>query len=246
MTAPLPSDDLEWSPVAVLPGIHMQGALGNEFVQLVGCNHDFILNLRHQFPKLDSFCHRFSDAFGEALEPSFVVMHRNFRHRHTDGQALLGFRNAVSLSVTLMSSATNLSHGGGFGSYRFSDSADFYPWMLGHDMVSLISSNASRLSFHDVDAFHGQPAPQVPQATLNADTGDAFLRDALLSCWSEAFVKRRRRKRNRSLFRSLEIAFEASRLPAAYFTSQFDVGRSVGLWISAHETCLNTGNAHVG
>ncbi len=57
--------------------------------------------------------------------------------------------------------------------------------------------------------------------------------------WTECFVSRHSSADDRRLFRSLQMAFEAARLPSKYYTSDLDLGRQVSLWVSAHEILIN-------
>ena len=74
---------------AVLPGIKTLGEIGTDRAMLVGADHEIILDLRSRFDDMDGFCARFSDAFGDPVSPSFVVMHQSYSSRHSDGNALL-------------------------------------------------------------------------------------------------------------------------------------------------------------
>jgi hypothetical protein len=63
---------------------------------------------------------------------------------------------------------------------------------------------------------------------------DTTILDALVLRWKRHYFGRRRRWKDRALFRSLNMAVQVASIPARVPTA-FDLGRSVSLWVSALE-----------
>ena len=72
------------------------------------------------------------------------------------------------------------------------------------------------------------------------DLDDVLLR-ALLARWEDFFATGNDTIENRRLFRSLEMARAASRMPGGTDATFFDEGRAVALWVSAFEILAHDG-----
>lgn len=230
---------LDYTPVAVIPGFYAKAPLGNDFVKVAGSETEFTRPYRKSFLEFDRFCDAFHANDGEWLRPSFVFMSKKPATLREDGSALIAFRNIISLSITMDATRTKLAHGTtAFSGFQFSDNSDFFPWMLGKDLTNIYASNHVFMGFKSTDDFIGHAAPQIFTREIDAHSGDYQLREKLLDLWTESFVTS---PRTSLLFRSFEMAYEASRLPPAFLHSDVDHGRLIALWISAFETLFHPG-----
>ena len=73
------------------------------------------------------------------------------------------------------------------------------------------------------------------------DLDDVLLR-ALLAHWEDYFATGNDTIKNRRLFRALEMARAASRMPGGTDATFFDEGRAVALWVSAFEILAHDGH----
>lgn len=235
------SVDLEWSPVAILPNIAVAGPTGNALVQIVPSSDARIVNLGRDKPNLAAFAARFSDQAGRSVEPSWVIMHRAFERRHNDGDALVAFRDSFAISCCLNSWQRNLNGKSNLGLTGHSDSFDFYPYMLDMDLDSLLVRTFHVAGFNSVRNFLGQTSPQVAHTSLNPAFMDNFLFSALMDFWSRVYVSKRSSANQRRLFRALQMAYHALRVPSGYYTSDLDLGRLGALWVSACEILVHDG-----
>lgn len=229
----------EFTPVAVIPGIYAKAPVGNGYVKIAGSKTSFTRPYREQFPEFDRFCEAFRANDGDKLLPSFVFMRTNPDALRESGSALIAFRNIITLSITMTAAKTQMTHGtpGHFG-FQFSDNGDFFPWMLGKNLKNVYAINSAFLGFQDTGDFIGHAAPQIFPKEIDDLSGDHLLRAELLTIWTEHFVVS---PRPSLLFRSFEMAYQASRLPPAYLHSDVDHGRLIALWVSAFETLFHPG-----
>jgi len=84
-----------------------------------------------------------------------------------------------------------------------------------------------------VERFHGQSSPELPKERLT--DVDKPLFNALLARWRRHYFGKRKSWPDRALFRSLNMAACAARLPAGFDVTLYDLGRMAALWVSAFE-----------
>ena len=77
--------------------------------------------------------------------------------------------------------------------------------------------------------------------TLTESDMDEPLLTALLDRWRRRYAGRSPQWPDRALFRSLNMANQASQLPAGVDTTFYDVGRLIALWVSAFEILAHPG-----
>lgn len=65
--------------------------------------------------------------------------------------------------------------------------------------------------------------------------------DLLMSRWRRHYGRQSKQWPNTALFRSLNMAVAASKIPATVDVTLFDLGRTVGLWVSAFEILAHPG-----
>jgi hypothetical protein len=237
---------LEWSPVAILPNIEMEAELGNEFGVLCSENHTYMQPLLNNFPELEDFAGRFSDAFGVQHRPSFVLFNRAFEQRQQNSQAFLAFRNSIAVPLATYGRCLALKNSSSHAYPLWTDSFDCYPWMLGKDLKSLIINSGAFMGFHEVSEFNGQSSAQLPHRFVSDVSSGDLLCTRLLDLWSATFVKKRQIQKHVPIFRSLEMAYEAGRVPFQYAQTDTDHGRLIALWISAFEILAHPGKGNGG
>lgn len=233
-----------WTPVTVLPNIDLQSAIDADEIALVPATDDRIAGLCAKYPKLASFLDRFGDAFGQDVLPAVMLVRTDAPETVFTVEALASFRDAVALSVITRTRALEILHPRGHR-IRFSNAFWFYPWMLDKNYEHLIASTPSMLALHDVDEFRGQCSPEtVPMRLMDMDI-DSTLLTALCREWRRCYVNQRPKWRQRALFRSLNMANQASQPPAGRDMTFYDIGRSIALWVSAFEILAHPGKGRV-
>jgi hypothetical protein len=233
-------DELEWVAATVLPNIELNESIEGELVALASKDDPRVKSLCNVQPLLQKFLGRFTDAFGERVRPTLLIVRRNAPKGIFSVEALASFRDAVALSVVCYNCALKLQHPYGH-CITFSNAFWFYPWMMDRSGENLIAKTPSMLGIHQIDDFKGQPSPEIPRHTLSGSDLDEPLLHALLCRWQKRYAAPMPDSRDRALFRSLNMANQAALTPAGSDITFYDVGRSIALWVSAFEILAHPG-----
>jgi hypothetical protein len=126
----------------------------------------------------------------------------------------------------------------------YPDTFSLYPWALDKNYEYLMSYTPSGMSMHVVERFRGQSSPEISMMSLQTGGVDKPLMLALLKRWQILYSGKGVKWRDRALFRSLNMANQASRTPGGTDTTYYDEGRSIALWISAFEILAHPVNAN--
>jgi hypothetical protein len=93
------------------------------------------------------------------------------------------------------------------------------------------------------DKFRGQVSPNLSDAKLLSFQPDDKILPLLLDFWKREFVETNSPDWKRlALFSSLEMAYQASRLPANSMYTTYDFGTPLALWVSAFEVLVHPGH----
>ena len=225
---------MPWSILSILPNIDLRVEIAAEQMAIVPPTDDRVIALRAQHPPLEQFLTRFRNSHGRAVHPAVILFDTDAPDTKRTGEAMVGIRNALAVSTVLPQTALELLYPQGHR-ILFTDPFDFYPWNLDRDFDRMISITPASMAIHRVDDFAGQPSAGSPVHTLQATGIDQVLLGELLDHWNAAYGQSRMTPMDRALFRSLNMASAAMRMPATTAATIFDYGRQCGLWISAFE-----------
>jgi hypothetical protein len=114
--------------------------------------------------------------------------------------------------------------------------------MLDKNGEYLVALTPAIQALHVVEEFHGQSSPELSPMELTKEDIDEQLFQSLISRWKRHHLGKRQRWQDRALFRSLNMAVQASQLPAGIDTTSYDLGRKAALWVSACEILSHPGN----
>ena len=123
----------------------------------------------------------------------------------------------------------------------FGEAFAIYPWMLDRDYEHIIGNTPAILGMHEVTKFRGQSSPALFRTQLDVSDLDQPLLTELLARWQRRYKASQPQWEDIALFRSLNMAYHASLLPAASEATFYDVGRLVSLWVSAFEILVHPG-----
>jgi hypothetical protein len=114
--------------------------------------------------------------------------------------------------------------------------------MLNKQYEGMLSINPAQRSSHLLEEFNGQSFPeQSPTSIMERDI-DLPLAEKLLSRWVLGFSTDVAADwKDKALFRSMNMANEAARIPALTAAVFYDVGRSLALWVGAYEILTHPG-----
>jgi hypothetical protein len=232
---------LNWQPAIILPSLRAYYAIDYGSIALVSETDVRLKKLMSAYPRFRSFLSRFKDAFGQKVEPSVLIFHSDIAKSLSLADAILGFRDAVAVSTVAYSRA-QLATRRHSNRIVFSDVFNFYPWMMDKYDDSLIVKTPASLGLHDVNEFHGQPTPGIPIGELREFEIDAPTLDLIKPYWQKILASDDLQWRHRALFRSLNMAYQASLMPtAAGDSTLYDIGRQLAMWVSAFEILVHPG-----
>ncbi|EAU40170.1 hypothetical protein FP2506_11457 [Fulvimarina pelagi HTCC2506] len=231
----------DWSAIRFLPNVALEQPLETSQVALMSCCDERVQGLAHAYPAFGDFLGKFRDEFGMELEPTVLLYRSDSPQTIRTLEALAGFRDLVCISAVCASYVRDLLYTGGAG-FRFSNAFDFYPWFFGRQYDDTIFvQTASVLGTHNLSELNPQCSPAFSVLSLQIHHLDLPLYRGLRRKWEDAFAGEGETQRNRRLFRSLNMARAAARMPGGPEVDIYDIGRVIALWISACEILIEEG-----
>jgi hypothetical protein len=229
-----------WTPILALPNLDMRGAIECDYAAIVPLWDTRVEKLRSDHPRLMTFLSSFRGQFGSEIWPALLLLRSDAPRSYYTGEAVSAFRDILSLSVVAFARATRLRYDRA-DTLIFTNVFQFYPWMIDKNFEEMILINPAEKHVHLLEEFSGQSFPEQSAVSVMEANIDIPLAEALLGRWIIRFAKSAERWKDRALFRSLNMANEAGKIPALTAGSFYDAGRSIALWISAYEILAHPG-----
>lgn len=223
-----------------MPNINVLAKVEGEHAAIVGPAEPRSKELQSKHLTLKRFLAKFGDEFKNKHVPSMVLLKEGSPETYRQGRAVASFRDLLAMSVIPYKRAQLLSSSmrGSTGPF-FSDSFDFHPWMPGRDFKKLVLSSPALRAINGLTRFAGQSSPGIPWTQLT--WLDEPLLQALIARWERRYSTSTPCWSDTALFRSLNMAYHAARMPFSTAGSFYDQGRLVALWISAFEILSHSG-----
>jgi len=232
-------DAPRWIPVWAMPNLVLAEPIETSHVVLVDSRDERLRELGRQHPALTRFLSAFHDEFGTPICPAVAMYRGDAPRRVQDVAALGGFRDAICMSAIVAGHSLTLKSAGPRG-ILYADAFDVYPWFLSRHLDDrIIASTPATLSLHTVESLHPQLTPGLGNRSLTRSIIDRPLLDGLLERWERCFAARTNQvetRKNLRLFRALDMARAASKMPGKADKTHYDDGRAVAMWVSAFET----------
>lgn len=149
-------------------------------------------------------------------------------------------RDLVALVVIAYNRALTIKRPHG-DRIHFANAFEFYPWMIDKNYEDLVGKTPALLGVHDVMRFNGQTSPAMGSMRMDHASLDNALLTELIGRWRKRYESANPSLPDLALFRSLNMAYHASMLPAGTDTTFYDVGRLIALWVSAFEILIHPG-----
>lgn len=225
-----------WSIFFVLPNVIIHESAGNEYISIVPCSDPRVGESISTNPFAKALIENFEDQFGRRIYPSALIVKDDAPDYLKNIDALTGFRNALAISTIIKGHEHSLTSR--FVAYPlYSDFFDFYPVTGSRQNDGFIKSTPSVLGFDDEHQdFRGQISPSLGGPEDLTDTVEDQLFKLLQKAWERRFIRQRREEwSTRTLFRSLEMAYQAASMPFKNHSTIYDYGSSASLWLSALE-----------
>ncbi|MDE8762632.1 hypothetical protein PZB21_26030 [Rhizobium sp. CBK13] len=235
----------DWKAMSALPGLNLRSPIEAGKAAIVPRDDPRLIGLCEESKKLKSFLGRFTDAFGEKLEPAVIIVASDAPPTMMTREAIAGLRDAAALSMVIHNRSQALRYGH-MSRPSYSNSFALYPWFIDNVDQHLTIHTPGMLGTHYVRKFKGQCAPEVSVADVGELDFDVPLLSELMIRWASRFSTKKPSYEHRVLFRSLNMANQASLIPGGSDATFYDYGRIVGLWISAFEILAHPQGADVG
>lgn len=234
----------EWTPVFLMPNLRVAHEVVAEEMAIVPCTDDRVTAYESSQPKFRKFVQKFTDPFGARVSPGVLLLRSNVPETFKSIEAVSSFRDLLALSVIPLQRARGIVHDGSHY-IQYSDYFDFYPWIYHEGHKHLVCNTPAQLALHEVRVFRGQTSPILSPVDFDHMDTDNPLLTALLERWRVRYSTKRPQWSDRALFRSLNMAAAASKMPAGADLTTFSLGRNIGLWVSAFEILSHTGQDKV-
>lgn len=215
-----------WTPVFLLPNIRVKESVAVDEAAIVAVDDERIRAYCRQYPAFGRFIGKFTDPFGARSTPGILLLQTSSRKTFRTLEAVSSFRDLVALSVIPLHRAKSIVHSTSFH-IQYSDYFDFYPWNFNDKNSHLVCNTPALLGLHEVRAFKGQSSPVLSPLDLGHIDFDAPLLKQLLARWRSRYGASTPVWADVALFRSLNMAFAASKMPAGPDVTQFHVGSLV-------------------
>lgn len=232
----------DWTPVFALPNIPLEAAIGCDVAALAPPHDRRVAALKRAHPTLRRFLNRFADNFGQKFEPALLILNTAAPPIFRNVTALASFRDLIALSAVTHGRALELRHPRGHR-VLFGEAFAIYPWMLDRHYEDVIGSTPAILGTHELSRFKGQSSPALFRTSLGESDIDQPLVATLMTRWRQRYGAAEPAWEDVVLMRSLNMAYQASLLPAGTDTTFYDVGRVVSLWVSAFEILVHPGGS---
>jgi hypothetical protein len=230
----------DWTPIFLMPNLRVCHDVVADEMAIVPTNDERVVGYEKEFPAFGRFVKRFTDPFGARIAPGILLLHSKAPKTFWSIEAVSSFRDLLALSVIPLQRARGIIHGHS-NHIQYSDYFDFYPWTFNDRNLHLVCNTPGLVGLHEVSAFKGQSSPVLSAVDFRYMDVDAPLLKALLARWCVRYSTRRPEWADRALFRSLNMAMAASKMPAGADVTNFALGRNLGLWVSAFEILTHSG-----
>lgn len=225
-----------WNIIFALPNLNIKEAIDNNYIAIVPHDDSRIVEIKAQSIYARALADNFEDQFGRKRYPSFLIVKDTAPLKISNNDSIVGFRNIVAIATIIKAHEFFLTKK--FHSYPFySDYFDFYPITISKNNNGFITQSPSILGFDDeFSNFLGHVSPGLAGSSYSSvDIADNLL-NQLKVVWYKCYLRKSTPDWSlRALFRSLEMAYNASAMPFKNRATIYDYGASASLWVSAFE-----------
>lgn len=224
-----------WEIIFLLSNLGLREAIGNDDIAIVPNGDQRVVEIVSTSSVAKSLVENFQDQFGRAVSPVLLLIRGEAPDFMREIDTLVGFRNIFALSSIIKGHEHRLTSTF-VACPLYSDYFDFYPITISRNNDGFITHSPSVFGFDDkAQDFKGQTSPGLAISGIAARSDDHLF--ALLEkVWRRRFISRRLGEwQTRVLFRSLEMAYQATAMPFKNHSTMYDFGTSASLWVSAFE-----------
>lgn len=237
-----------WEFVFILPNISIKDSVGNDNIAICSPNDPRVKDLIQMHSNIRYLVTGFTDQLNRKITPS-VLIRKNKLHNKYILDSLIDFRNIYAICCVISGWQSLLNRDDGQlmpSNVLYSDYFNIYP-IAPHSSMDdylIIVSPAAR-GLDTASEFTGQISPGIVSQVYNP-----YYDNALFTALSKEWMKRHIFRRYSdweliSLFRSLQIAYQALSMADSKFSTIYDYGTNLSLWVSAFEILAHPKNGSV-
>lgn len=234
---------MTWTPIWALPNINLDEAVESEFFALVPNEDKRVRSIRREQPEFRKFLARFTDTFKNRIKPSLILRRADAPECLLTGEAAASFRDLLIASIVPYAQARNIIYDNARDRIGYSSFFWVYPWMIDRNYRYIVAITPTIVAVHEAQAFKGQSSPDLSPTTVIRRDFDEPLLQELLRRWNARYNVDEPSWENVALFRSLNMANQASLFPGGVDATIHDFGRIAGLWVSSFEILVHPGGS---
>lgn len=236
-----------WIAIWPVPNLNLSRSIFRGAAGLLRMDDSRLKLLPGQKDPLQQLLGRFTDEFGSRIRPGVMAFRDGAPGKVVKIEAMSAFRDAICTAALTRSHGLFLRRGQNLENY-YSDAFDFYPWHLAKDWadgkhVRIHADTPGLLGIHRLEHLKPQGSPAVSRRDFDVSDCDQPLLNALFDAWELRFAAGVDEARELRLFRSLDMARSALRMPGGADATYLHVGRAVALWVSAFEILAHDGGS---
>lgn len=232
-----------WIFVSIFPNLHLKEPIESKYALIVKENDERLKLLQNENESVASLTKSFVDTRLKEINPAFLLIHTRLKTNREHHNAIISFRNIVALSIILEGWLSMiLSENGSVFTTLYSDYYDLFPLEgYSNKHFSIQTPSVSSIISNSITKY--QQNYSLPDTRHFYFTKDDDLFLSLVKIWEDHFIRRNKSHLYNSLFRSLQMAFSASKMPTDNFSTFYDYGTKLGLWISSFEILFHPGGS---
>ncbi len=229
-----------WIPMLTLPNIEVLADIKIGPLTIASSNDQRVRQIAKAHPNFRTYLRSFHNEFGIKKTPSIILRSSDSPESYRSFEALAGFRDALAAATIPYAWSQVLYHENNFN-IRYADWFTFFPWNLDTNYEHIIMNNMAQWGLHEAKALRNYGPPGISHLKIDDKDLDQPILSSLLERWEKRFLTTSPDWRDVALFRSLNTALAAMMMPTNTAVMDYDIGRTVGLWVSAFELLAHPG-----
>ena len=232
---------MTWEAIWALPNLDVDEPVDSAAFALAPPTDARVQVLTRTHRNFRTFLSRFKDTHQNSIEPTLILRRTDIPDSLKENEAAASFRDLIVASTVPLARSLDIVHDNALDRVRYSSFLWIYPWMLDRDYENIIAHTPAMLALHSVNQFRGNSSPDLSRTTLHRRHIDEPLLQELLRRLSARYESARPNWTDVALFRSLNMANQASLIPAGADAVIHDYGRMTALWTAAFEILVHPG-----
>ena len=226
--------DISWQFFFLLHNLTLSRSFESEFVIACHPKDERLSAVYDTQPLARTLTENFRTTFGWPRRPTPVLVKIDTPETAKTWGALVSWRNCYAIPCLLEAWQFQICNAGA-DMPLYSDFFEIYPTFIHNKGEGLVTQSLALLGINQSAGFQGQTAPTLPSTELTLIPRSEFVGTPLIDFWRRKYVSGKDDLRIEALLRSLDVAFQACRMPGDDGGSIFEFGSHVALWVSAFE-----------